>query len=165
METYALAPAGVPSNASTENHPSSVETHWNQGNEQDPANIALAAAVQGAILSRVSVFDRGVRHARFHVLRGIRIPAVLVETGFLNDPVEGAYIATPQYQEQLGQAIAQAVTTYNRATNFENAGPTIAAATTNHPPPTHTIMESSGTTSAVPAKPAPAPSPGAQAPN
>ena len=165
VETYALAPAGVPSNASTENHPSSVETHWNQGNAQDPANIALAAAVQGAVLSRVSVFDRGVRHARFRVLRDIRIPAVLVEAGFLNDPVEGAHIATPHYQEQLGQAIAQAVSAYNRAINFQNAGPTIASATTNHPPHTHTITESSGAGPAVPAKPAQAPSPAAQAPN
>ena len=165
VETYALAPAGVPSNASTENHPSSVETHWNQGNAQDPANIALAVAVQGAILSRVSVFDRGVRHARFHVLRDIRIPAVLVEAGFLNDSVEGARIATPQYQEQLGEAIAQAVATYNRAINFQNAGPMIASATTNHPPHTHTITESSGTRPAMSAKPAPARSPAAQAPN
>ncbi len=165
VESYALAPAGVPSNASTENHPSSAETHWNQGNAQDPANIALAAAVQGAILSRVSVFDRGVRHARFHVLRDIKVPAVLVEAGFLNDLVEGAHIATPQYQEQLGQAIAQAVATYNRAINFQNAGPTIAAATSNHPPHTHTIPESSGTRPAVPSKAAPAPSPAAQSPN
>ena len=135
-----------------------------RGTPKDPANIALAAAVQGAILSRVSVFDRGVRHARFHVLRDIKVPAVLVEAGFLNDPVEDAHIATPQYQEQLGQAIAQAVATYNRAINFQNGGPTIASATTNHPPHTHTITESSGTRPAVPSKPA-TPSPAAQAPN
>jgi N-acetylmuramoyl-L-alanine amidase len=165
VESYALAPAGVSSNATTENHLSSAETHWNQGNIQDPANIALAAAVQGAILSRVSVFDRGVRHARFRVLRDIKIPAVLIEAGFLNDPVEGAHIATPQYQEQLGQAIAQAVATYNRAINFQNAGPTIVSATTSRPSPTHTITESSGTRPVVPARPARAPIPAAQAPN
>ena len=90
---------------------------------------------------------------------------VLVEAGFLNDSVEGARIATPQYQEQLGEAIAQAVATYNRAINFQNAGPMIASATTNHPPHTHTITESSGTRPAVSAKPAPARSPAAQTPN
>ncbi|HXA09302.1 MAG TPA: N-acetylmuramoyl-L-alanine amidase [Chthoniobacterales bacterium] len=144
VETYALAPEGVPSNASTESHPSSFDTQGYPGNPQDPANIALAAAVHGAILSRVSVFDRGVRHARFHVLRDIKIPAVLVEAGFLNDRIEGAHIATPQYRQQLGLALAQAVTTYDRAVNFQSSGPTIVAASTNLPPHTHSITDSLG---------------------
>jgi N-acetylmuramoyl-L-alanine amidase len=133
VETYALAPEGVPSNASTENHPSSIDSHGYQGNTQDPANVALAAAVHASILSHVSVFDRGVRHARFHVLRDIKIPAVLVEAAFLNDPIEGAHIATPKYRQELGLAIAQAVTTYDRAANFQSPGPTIVATETHLP--------------------------------
>jgi N-acetylmuramoyl-L-alanine amidase len=158
VESYALAPAGVPSNASTENHPSEVETRWFQGNAEDPANIALAAAVHASILSRVSVFDRGVRHARFHVLRDIKIPAVLVEGGFLNDPIEGAHIATPQYRQLLGAAIAQAVTSYNNAVNFQSSGPTIASAATNLPPHTQSITESLGNGSPARANPPQEPS-------
>jgi N-acetylmuramoyl-L-alanine amidase len=151
VETYALAPVGVPSNASTENHLSSLDPQWYQGNAQDPANVALAAAVHGSILSRVSVFDRGVRHARFQVLRDINIPAVLVEAGFLNDPIEGAQIATVQYRQQLGLALAQAVTNYNRAVNFQSAGPTIVAAARNLPPHTRSITDSLGAGAAAPA--------------
>jgi len=158
VETYALAPAGVPSNASTENHLASLDTEWYQGNVQDPANIALAAAVHGSILSRVSVFDRGVRHARFHVLRDIKIPAVLVEAGFLNDPIEGAHIATAQYRQQLGAAIAQAVTSYDRAVNFQAPGPTILAAARNLPPHTKSITDSLGAGPAAPPTPPPPPS-------
>ena len=158
VESYTLAPEGVPSNASTENHPSSMDTQWYQGNRQDSANIALAAAVHASILARVSVFDRGVRHARFHVLRDIRIPAVLVEAGFLNDPIEGAHIATPTYRQQLGLAIAQAVTSYNRAVNFQTSGPTIVAAARNLPPHTRSITESLGEQPASPLLPAPEPS-------
>ncbi len=142
VESYTLAPEGVPSNASTETHPSSADTQWYEGNAQDPANIALAAAVHASILSRVSVFDRGVRHARFQVLRDCKIPAVLVEAGFLNDPVEGGRIATPQYRQELGQAIAQAVTSYNQAVNFEATGPTFVAAARNLPAHTRSINES-----------------------
>ncbi|MBA3607605.1 MAG: N-acetylmuramoyl-L-alanine amidase [Verrucomicrobiota bacterium] len=155
VESYALAPAGVPSNASTENHPSSAETEWLEGNAQDPANIALAAAVHAAILSRVSVFDRGVRHARFHVLREIKIPAVLVEAGFLNDRVEGAQIATPSHRQKLGQAMAVAVTSYNRAVNFQSSGPMLVAAASNLPPHTRAITDSLGGPS--PASPMPSP--------
>lgn len=144
VESYALAPEGVPSNASTEDHPSSMTTEWFQGNAQDAANIALAAAVHASILSRVSVFDRGVRHARFHVLRDSKIPAVLVEAGFLNDPLEGAHIATAAYRQKLGQAVAAAVTSYNRAVNFQNTSPTLVAAASNLPPHTRAITDSLG---------------------
>ena len=156
VESYALAPVGVPSNASSENHVSTEETGWYQGNAQDAANIALAAAVHASILSRVSVFDRGIKHARFHVLRDIKIPAVLVEAGFLSNPTEGAHIATAQYRQQLGRAIAQAATSYNNAVNFQSSGLTIAAAS-NLPPHSHSIMESLA--DSLPARPAPAQEP------
>ncbi len=152
VESYALAPAGVPSNAvASEEHTPGVETHWYPGNAQDPANIALTAAVHGAILSRVSVFDRGVRHARFHVLRDLKIPGVLVEAGFLNDRLDGARIATRQYRQRLGQAIAEAVTNYNKAVNFQTSGTTLVTSASNLPPHTHSIIESLGKAGRAPA--------------
>jgi N-acetylmuramoyl-L-alanine amidase len=158
VESYALAPEGVPSNASSENHVSTDDTRWYQGNAQDCENIALAAAVHASILSRVSVFDRGVKHARFHVLRDIKIPGVLVEAGFLSDPIEGAHIAVAQYRQQLGRALAQAATSYNKAVNFQSSGPTIAAAAaTNLPPHAHSISEPLG--EGAPARPRPAQTP------
>ena len=158
VESYALAPAGVPSNVATEEHPSSADTSWHQGNAHDPANIALAAAVQGAILSRVSVFDRGVRHARFQVLRDIKMPAVLVEAGFLNDRMEGAHIATPQYRQQLGQAISQAVMAYDKAINFKSNGPALVSSARNLPPHERAITEPLDHPTPAPAKAAQTPS-------
>jgi N-acetylmuramoyl-L-alanine amidase len=126
--SYALAPAGVVSNASQEGHPSYSDNQASDGNALDPQNMALTAAVHAAILSRVSVFDRGVRHARFKVLRNIKIPAVLVEGGFLSNPVEGQRIATAQYRQQMGIAIAQAVQNYDAAINFRSPTATLAIA-------------------------------------
>src|SRR5205085_11815874 len=82
LESYALAPAGVVSNAA--NEVAIPDVRWSQGNAQDEQNIALSAAVHATVLSRLSMFDRGVKHARFYVLRNVRIPAVLVEGGFLS---------------------------------------------------------------------------------
>jgi N-acetylmuramoyl-L-alanine amidase len=141
IESYALAPAGVASNAANEDHMSFADTKAYDGNAQDEQNIALAAAVQGAVLARLSVFDRGVHHARFHVLRNIKIPAVLLEGGFLSNRDEGRRIATPQYRRQLGLAIAQAVENYNGAVNFRSAGATLAVAMTNLPPHERSITE------------------------
>ena len=141
VESYALAPAGVVSNASHEGHPSDSDNQASDGNALDPQNMALAAAVHAVILSRVSVFDRGVRHARFKVLRNIKIPAVLVEGGFLSNPVEGQRIATAQYRQQMGIAIAQAVQNYDAAINFRSPTATLAIASKILPPHSRPITE------------------------
>ncbi len=140
IESYALAPAGVSSNAASE-HGSVADSRAYEGNAQDEQNMALAAAIQGAALARLSVFDRGVHHARFHVLRNIKIPAVLLEGGFLSNPDEGRRIATPEYRRQMGLAIAQAVQNYDAAVNFHSSGATLAVATNNLPPHEHSITE------------------------
>ena len=139
VESYALAPAGVISNASGRATPNEVQP--NAGNGQDGQNIALTAAVHAAMLAQVRAFDRGIRHARFHVLRDIKIPAVLVEAGFLSDPAEGQRIATAQYRQQLGAAIAKGIQSYDAAVNFRAGGPMFASAKTNLPPHDHSITE------------------------
>ena len=122
VESFRLAPEGLTSTYASEHHGSPTDSATDPGNAQDNQNLALTAAVHASVLSSVSAFDRGVRHARFKVLRHIRIPGVLVEAGFLNDPVEGQRIATQQYRQQLGRAIAQGVQSYNAALNYRSSG-------------------------------------------
>ena len=134
LESYALAPDGVPSNASSgENHSTTTDTQWCPGNKYDGNNIALTAALHATALTRLSMLDRGVRHARFHVLRNINIPGVLIEAGFLSHPAEGQRIATAQFRQQLGGAIAQGVQNYDGAVNYRATAQTFAAARTNLP--------------------------------
>ena len=144
VESYALAPEGVPSNASSEHHVSAVGLGRYAGNALDAQNIALTASIHASVLSRLSVFDRGVRHARFHVLRDIKIPAVLLEGGFLSSPTEGQRIATGQYRQQLGTAIAQGIQNYNAAVNYRTGVTNFAVAKTNLPPHAHSISEPLG---------------------
>jgi N-acetylmuramoyl-L-alanine amidase len=141
LESYALAPPGVPSNTSNESHVSSADLQSCPGNAQDARNVALSAAVHAAVLSRLSMFDRGVRHSRFHVLRNIKIPAVLLECGFLSNPAEGPRIATAQFRQQVGAAIAQGVQNYDAAVNYRATAQTFAAAKTNLPPHSRSITE------------------------
>lgn len=141
VESYALAPGGVVSNASSQHNPTDGDVQANEGNAQDGQNMALSAAIHASILSRVSAFDRGVRHARFAVLRHIKIPAVLIEGGFLSDPAEGQRIATAQYRQKLGGAIAQGVQNYNAAVNYRSSEQDFVVAKTNLPPHAYSISE------------------------
>ena len=137
LESYALAPAGVPSNAANESHVSSADVRVCDGNTQDEHNIALTAAIHAMALSRVSMFDRGVKHARFHVLRDVRIPAVLVECGFLSNTAEGQRIATAQFRQEMASAIAQGVQNYDAAVNFRAGSSTQTFATAKKTLPAH----------------------------
>jgi N-acetylmuramoyl-L-alanine amidase len=141
LESYALAPAGVPSNAANESHVSSADVAACAGNAQDEHNIALSAAIHAMVLSRASMFDRGVKHARFHVLRDVKLPAVLIECGFLSNSSEGQRIATAQFRQDVAAAIAQGVKNYDAAVNFRANGQTFAAAPKTLPPHTQSIIE------------------------
>jgi N-acetylmuramoyl-L-alanine amidase len=144
VESYALAPEGVVSNMSSEHHASAADVGRHAGNAQDAQNIALTASIHASVLSRAAAFDRGIRHARFHVLRNVKIPAVLFEGGFISNPAEGQRIATSFYRQRLGAAIAQGIQNYNAAVNYRAGGANFAVAKTNLPPHTRAITEALG---------------------
>ncbi len=115
IETYSLAPRGVPSTNSL--NLTMVDFQPCIGNVRDPENIALATAMHAALITRVGVSDRGIKRARFIVLRDVDIPGILIEGGFLTNPQDRVRIAAPIYRQLLAQAILQGILSYNRAMN------------------------------------------------
>ena len=70
----------------------------------------LAARMQHALRERRGPDgDRGVRQDAQHVLLGATMPAVLVEVGFIDHPLEGRQLADPSVQTQLADAITEAI--------------------------------------------------------
>jgi N-acetylmuramoyl-L-alanine amidase len=70
----------------------------------------LAARVQHNLRDRRGAEgDRGVRQDAHHVLLGATMPAILVEVGFIDHPVEGKQLLEPGVQKQLASAIAEAI--------------------------------------------------------
>lgn len=111
IETYALAPQGT---RSTDGGSYMLGSFLN-GNVHDAENIALATAVHAHVIHELKTTDRGVKRARFNVLRGINKPAILFEGGFITNSTEGKRIHTEAYREKLTQAIANAVVKFQRA--------------------------------------------------
>jgi len=80
----------------------------------------LASLVQrevtGGVRARVGdVRDLGVKSALFYVLLGARMPAVLVETGFISNREEERRLASPRYQDEVAAGISRAVSAYARS--------------------------------------------------
>ena len=113
IETFALAPRGVPSMDEENFSYSDLKQH--RGHARDPENIALATAVHSSMLRHMRLFDRGIKRARFVVIRDVAIPGVLLEWGFMNHPVDGRMIASSQYRDAFARAILEGVSRYRNA--------------------------------------------------
>lgn len=110
-EVYAFTPVGA---ASTNSRGDGTEYHPSTGNRLDDKNILLAYQLQRALTRSLPVEDRGVRRARFAVLRDANVPAALVEAGYLSHPSEGRRIADPAYLEQVAEALTDGLMAYKR---------------------------------------------------
>jgi N-acetylmuramoyl-L-alanine amidase len=113
VETYALSPRGVPSMASDGTRVSEIAIY--PGNARDAENSALATATHAALVDCCGMVDRGVKRARFLVIREAVVPGVLVEAGFLSNAEDSRRIAAPWYRQQVAGAILQGVRNYRRA--------------------------------------------------
>ena len=81
----------------------------------------LAELIQAQLASGKQVKNRGVKHAPFVVLIGTKVPAVLVEVGFISNPTEGKKLTTKAYQRQLATSIAEGIEQYIRSIPLASA--------------------------------------------
>ncbi|MEH2193749.1 MAG: N-acetylmuramoyl-L-alanine amidase [Nostoc sp.] len=77
------------------------------------SGLDLARVVRSSILQSIGTLkDRGVRRARFYVLRKSSMPSILVETGYMTGREDMARLRTSAYQNQMAEAIARGVLQY-----------------------------------------------------
>lgn len=76
------------------------------------AGFRLAQTIQRSILRRIRVSDRGVRSARFYVIRKTTMPAALVEVGFVTGNVDSGNLTNASYRRRMAEAIAQGILDY-----------------------------------------------------
>lgn len=75
-------------------------------------SIELASLVQTNFTQRLKRRDRSVKQAGFWVLHNTYMPSVLIETGFISNREEGTYLNSRKGQQEMAQAIADAVIDY-----------------------------------------------------
>ena len=75
-------------------------------------SIIAASSFQKSFVSNLNRKDRKVKQAGFIVLKYTYMPSVLVETGFLTNASEGAYLNSKKGQESMSNALAKAIVNY-----------------------------------------------------
>lgn len=110
-ETYVLTPAGQ---RSTGDHrtASADELPIERGNQTDAWNAILGYQMHDALIGKLGTFDRGLKRARFAVLRLTEIPAVLIEAGFLSNEAEATRLASPSRRGEIAESIANGIVSY-----------------------------------------------------
>jgi len=68
-----------------------------------------AAATIVRAMTRAGFSTQGVRRANYRVLTRTQCPAILVEVGYLSNPLEARLLAQAGVQEQLAKSLAQGV--------------------------------------------------------
>ncbi len=119
IETYCTPPAGVSSTANFggtggDRDTGSGDRSAVANNRFDVQNVWLAHCAQKSLLRATGAMDRGVRRARFWVLRYTSCPAILIEAGFLSSSSEEQRILRSDYRETLAKAIADGIVAYKK---------------------------------------------------
>jgi len=109
VEVFCMTPAHT---SSTNSRGEGAATGAYPGNRFDAKNLLLGYQIQKAILNAVSTEDRGLRRARYEVLRTAEMPAVLIEGGFMSNPIESKHIYDSAYRRQMAQAIVDGIKAY-----------------------------------------------------
>ena len=91
-------------NSATRSGASGIETYF-----YSRESLALASAIHYYVAGGAPSLNRGVRRRGYFVLRRTRIPAVLVECGFLTNPTEAQYVQSSAYRQKLAEEIARGI--------------------------------------------------------
>lgn len=111
IETFILPPQGQRSTNDTSRDTRTLYMRYN-GHLNNPWNVLLGYHVHASLTEKFKTGDRGLRRARFHVLRENTCPAVLVECGFLSNKGEAMLINQPLHREKIAQALADGIIRY-----------------------------------------------------
>ncbi|NLM19700.1 MAG: hypothetical protein GX217_06725 [Clostridiaceae bacterium] len=88
----------------------------NKEMHNDPVRVEesrkLAEELQRVLIKDTGAFDQGVQRNTFVVLRETKMPAVLLELGFMSNPAELQKLTTSVYQNILANAVVKGIHNY-----------------------------------------------------
>jgi len=115
VETFVFTLPGQPSSHRSRLVASDQKVY--AGNANNTWSTLAGYYVQASMVKNMAAEDRGVKRARFAVLRDLKCPGILVEGGFVTHPEEGRLIRTEAYQERMAESILKGIFAYQKTLN------------------------------------------------
>ncbi len=82
--------------------------------ENREESIELGKYISRSVDSGTSLNCRGIKGARFYVLKGVQMPAVLIEVGYISNPTEEQCFKSASYRQAVASAIAKGILNYKK---------------------------------------------------
>jgi N-acetylmuramoyl-L-alanine amidase len=133
FEVYILSPEATDQAAESvariENSVVSLETHDSGSSKLNNllASMAIytfinesskaAALVCRGVRKRSSIEQTSVKEANFHVLRGAQMPGILVELGYLSNPISELELRSSRYTDHVSKGISDGLLQYQQTFN------------------------------------------------
>ncbi len=108
-EVFVLTPKNTPST-----YGNTRSKAASPGNAFDQRSALLGYDVQKALVTGTKCVDRGLKRARFVVLRDAPCPAALIEAGFMSNRLEESRLRSAAYQAKIAAGIANGILQYCR---------------------------------------------------
>lgn len=124
FEVFSITPRGAPS--TDEEQLSLRDIRSEPGNVIDVPSGALATCVYHSLLGNVPEGDRGIKHARFAVIRLATVPAILIEGGFLSSRSDSSLVGAAAWRQKLAEAIADGIDSYKNLAERRQAPRVVA---------------------------------------
>ena len=109
LETYVFPARGMESTSYSGRRPSPESSVAWRGLAGNEGSVQLGFCIQRRLLAATKLPDRGLRRARFVVLREASQPAALVECGFLSSPADLAFVRSEAGRDALARGLYEGI--------------------------------------------------------
>jgi N-acetylmuramoyl-L-alanine amidase len=82
----------------------------------------IAQIAQRNLIKATNLRDRGVKVANFHMLRETKMPAILIEHGFMDSTTDLPYLKSDSYRKVCGETDAKSIAEYYGLKRKQNVG-------------------------------------------
>ena len=81
----------------------------------EPYSLKAAKEVQASLIKRLKLRNRGVKRAPFYVLAGTKMPAILVELGFVSNYYDRKKLQSASFRQSAAEALFDAIRNFDKA--------------------------------------------------
>lgn len=87
-------------------------TYYSSASSVAGQSKTLGNNIQSELVKEIGLYDRGVKDAPFYVIKNTKMPAVLIEIGFISNPTEEQLLGSPDFQQKTAQGIYKGILKY-----------------------------------------------------